>query len=1082
MLHLYQSNQLETLSGALNEILSIHNHRPLQAETIVVQHQGMERWLSQQIAASKGIAANLHFPLPAAFIWEILEQTLNHQLDVSAFRQEVMLWRIMAQLSNVPDRPSMQKISRYLAEDPGRQKQFQLAQRLADLFDQYQVYRPDMVLNWERGVVSDDEDSRWQATLWQSLSKHNTDHWATILKRFEQALNNNTLKTSALPQRICFFGIDALAPGYLRIIQQLSTLTDIHLFQLSPCAEYWDDILPERVLSIKRKQWRERLPDFADYFTSGNPLLASMGQAGQEFTKLITDLNARTFKLYQVPQANSLLATIQRDILNAYDRGEKPESALPAGDRSIQFHSCHSPMREIQVLHDRLLDLFADDPTLKPADILVMAPDINAYAPLIGSVFDARDDTPYLPWSVTDLSGHQGQPAVDAFINLIELCNTRYTAPDIMALLENPLIMERFGFVREDISGMRTSIADAGIRWGLDSKQREQQGLGDSQAHSWEFGLQRLLMSYITGPQDQPVSEILPLSAHLNHSTPWLGGLAAFIDALQTLRLALQSPHNRPADWSAILKAMLSDFMADNDDEYQHGLRQLRECIEDFDRYIDDANFDQALDLNIIQTYFTGRLSTPQAHQGFLKGGISFCKMTPMRALPFKIIWLLGMNDTQYPRVELTTEFDLINAQPRLGDRSRRDSDHYLFLEVLQSARQTLCISWLGQHQKTNDALPPSVVVAELRDYIDRGWQTDIPAGETRSGEYPSNSATLTTEHPLQAFSRRCYDGNPATASYAAQWLVHPETTVDRRFFREALVPATDTVNIEVRALLDFWNHPVRYFLQQRLGLNLWEEDTQLSESEVFSLDTLQQYQLNKTLVADILQQRPPKQSLQRLQAAGELPQGVAGEELYQRMLSDAEELVLSLSPYTQHPVAQVEVALEFANSRISGWLDQLDQRGQYNFRLANHKGKDMLQLWIQHLLLLLSPTEQLAPISRYFCKDKVLKFGAVDDPRAELEPFVEFYQQGLNAPLHFFPASSLAWADAKAKAKPDLALSRAIKVWKGGYYPGEKEDSAYQIAFRGQANDALFDTDFEQLSALFQPILAHLEEHHADA
>ena len=1041
----------------------------------MVQHPGMERWLSQQIAATKGIAANLHFPLPAGFIWEVLEQTLNHQLDVSAFRQEVMLWRIMEQLGKVSDNPSMQKIARYLANDPGEQKQFQLAQRLADLFDQYQVYRPDMVLNWERGVVTDDEDSRWQATLWQSLTKTNTDHWASILKRFERAFRNKTLKTSALPQRICFFGIDALAPDYLKVIQQLSELTEIHLFQLSPCATYWDDVLPERVLSIKRKQWREQLSEFADYFTSGNPLLASMGQAGQEFTKLAAELNAQELKLYQTPRAHSLLATIQADILNAYDRGKTPEADLPADDHSIQFHSCHSPMREIQVLHDRLLDLFATDPSLKPADILVMAPDIDPYAPLIGSVFDARDDTPYLPWSITDLSGHQGQSAIAAFISLIELCNSRYTAPDVMALLENPLIMKRFEFEPEDISSMRAGIRDAGIRWGLDRQQRNQQGLDDSQAHTWVFGLHRLLMSYITGPLDQPVSGILPLGAQLERSAPWLGGLATFIDALQALRLALQNPNNRPADWSRILKNMLSDFMADDDSaEHQDGLRQLRESIENFDRNIDCANFDQTLDLNIIQAYFVAQLSTPQARQSFLTGGISFCKMTPMRALPFKVIWLLGMNDTQYPRVELPLEFDLIHARPQLGDRSRRDSDHYLFLEILQSARQSLCISWQGRHQKTNDALPPSVVVAELRDYIDRGWQAERSENNTKEAEQKRSSTQLTTEHPLQAFSRHCYDGSPATASYAAQWRIRSEPNPDSRFFRQALEPvAIDTLNIEVRELLRFWSHPVRYFLQQRLGLNLWEEDNELTESEVFSLDTLQQYQLNQTLVGDILQQRPHKLTLQRLQAAGDLPHGELGEQLYISQLVDAEALVQGIAPYTQHPVSRLEIALDLNDAHLSGWLDQLDQMGQYSFRLAKTKGKDRLQLWIQHLLLLLSRSDQVAPVSRHFGSDEVLTFGPVDDPQAELEPFVKFYRQGLRQPLHFFPASSLAWA----KAKPEVAMLRAIKVWEGGYYAGENAELAYQIAFRGQAKEALFDTQFEQLSALFQPILAHQED-----
>ncbi len=1073
MLYLYQSNHLETLCGALSEILSTGDDHPLQPETIVVQHQGMERWLSQQIAASKGIAANLNFPLPAAFIWNVLEQTLDHRLDISAFRQEVMLWRIMQQLSEAKPHTSMQKIGRYLEQDSDGRKQFQLAQKLTALFDQYQVYRPEMLLEWERNVVAADEDSQWQATLWQNLSRTNSNHWAAMLKRFELAHAGNKLNTKSLPSRVCFFGIDSLAPAYLNVIHQLSTLIDIHLFQLSPCADYWDDILPERVLSIKRKQWREQLSDFSDYFSSGNPLLASMGQAGQEFAKMSADLNARTLKLYQAPQPHSLLCHIQNDILNAHDRGRAPDPGLPAGDRSIQFHSCHSPMREIQVLHDRLLDLFAADANLKPADILVMAPDIDTYAPIISSVFDANDERLAIPWSITDLSGHQGQAAIEAFMALLELSNSRYTAPDVMTLLENPLIMTRFGFDESHISSMRAGIRDAGVRWGLDHRQRKQQGLDDTQTHTWEFGLQRLLMSYLTGPLDQALSGILPLSARLNHSAGWLGGLAEFIDGIQTLRQALQGPHTRPADWYHILKNMLADFLQDNEvAEHQQSLRQLRESIEDFNNDICQANFDQSLDLNIIHHYFEQRLTTAQARQGFLKGGVSFCKLTPMRALPSKVICLLGMNDTRYPRIEHPQEFDLIHAYPRLGDRSRRDSDHYLFLEILQSARQALYIFWQGQHQKTNDELPPSVVVAELRDYIDRGWQHN-GTGQEENDSARRSSTQLTIKHPLQAFSSKCYDGTAATASYAAQWQIQPQLNTDSRFIRQPLETSTDdTLEIDTGELVRFWGHPVRYFLQQRLGLNLWQQDDSLAESEVFVLDALQQYHLNQSLISDIIRQQLPEPAFHRLQAAGDLPRGLLGQQLYETMRDTANELVCAMADYTQHPVSRIEVSLTIADGHIRGWLDQLDQRGRYSFRLASPKGKDMLQLWIQHLLLLLADNNTVAPVSRHFSKDKILTFAKVDDPQAELAPFIKFYRLGLKTPLHFFPDSSLAWA----KAKPESARNSAQSKWLGSYYPGEHQNPSYQIAFRGQPLESLIDNEFEQLSALFHPILSHLE------
>jgi exodeoxyribonuclease V gamma subunit len=148
LLYLYQSNQLETLCGALNRILEDPVGRPLQPDRVVVLNPGMARWLSQQIANRRGIAANLEFPLPASFIWEMFDLTLSGQTDLSAFRQEVLLWKVVDQLTELADESVMTKVSAYLVDDRDGNKLFQLAKEIASLFDQYLIYRPKMILYW----------------------------------------------------------------------------------------------------------------------------------------------------------------------------------------------------------------------------------------------------------------------------------------------------------------------------------------------------------------------------------------------------------------------------------------------------------------------------------------------------------------------------------------------------------------------------------------------------------------------------------------------------------------------------------------------------------------------------------------------------------------------------------------------------------------------------------------------------------------------------------------------------------------------------------------------------------------------
>ncbi len=1058
-MYLYQSNRLEVLFKALCRIHATPPDDPLVPEIIVVQNPGMARWLSQHIALQTGIAANIEFPLPATFIWEIFKKTLGELPDLALFERDVLLWRILDELVELQTDPSMEEISTYLQDDENGSRRFQLAGKITDLFDQYLVYRPEMLLQWEQG-----KENHWQAVLWRRLTADTSMHRAALLQQFSKADAAGNLRTDTLPQRICFFGINSLAPAYLNVIARISGLTDIHIFHLSPCRQAWDDILPQRLLAIKRHSWRNQgLDDISDYFTSGNPLLASMGGLGREFFSQLMEMDPVEIDLYEPPEPVSMLTMIQDDILELRDRSQEEPVPFDPEDTSIRFHCCHSPMREIQILHDRLLDLFTADPNLKPADILIMAPDINLYAPCVAGVFGSARQELRIPWSIADQSRRTRQPVIDAFLGLLELASSRFTAPEVMALLENQAVLNRFGLPAEDFSSLRSKIEAAGIRWGLDQEQRLQQGMDDSNLHTWEFGLERLLLGYMTGPLDTPFQNIMPCSGTLGDSGPWLGSLAEFIRMLQRLQHQLKKK-NTPAAWSRILLQMVEDFFDDgNSRSDQEGLLMLRETIADFADFLAKAGFNEPVNLSIIRDYFSAQLAEPAGGQAFLSGRVTFCNMVPMRSVPFKVIWLLGMNDMDYPRSQRPPAFDLIAQKPRLGDRSRRDDDRYLFLEALLSTRNHLSISWVGRDQQENTPLPPSVVVAELRDYIDRAWQSGTNEATT--------SDLLTVEYPLQPFSRRCFNGDPKTATYAEVWLPASTPSGGDAFFNTPLPPLDrNTDQVDVMDLVRFWNHPVRFFLQQRLGLRLSRQDDLLPESEAFRLDPLQKYQLCREIVTTLLAEEDAAPLFHRLQAAGALPRGEFGRILYQEMLETAASLAGELTPLTLVPVSPCEVDIRLPDISINGWLTSLYRTGRVSYRPTKLKAQDLLQLWIHHLILQMVQPENVAQTSTHVATDTIVSFGQVDDPEAELAVFVSLYQQGLSEPLHFYPRTS----HARAKAKTESAAANAArKTWYSGYYRGEEEDAAYSIALHGQ--DPL-DEQFEELAALFLPILTHKE------
>ncbi|HHD56463.1 MAG TPA: exodeoxyribonuclease V subunit gamma [Desulfobulbaceae bacterium] len=1074
MAHLYRSNRLETLFSLLCKILAEPLSDPLTPEIIVVPNPGMARWLTHRIAQVTGIAANLAFPLPASFIWQIFEDTLGELPDLSAFTRDVLPWRILTRLKTLAADPAMTEINQYLEDDADGMRAFQLADTIGDLFDQYLVFRPDMLLDWEkqtRPQSSSGPDSastrhhRWQALLWRDLTRNHPRHRASLLQLFFRKSAQCTLQTDNLPERISLFGINSLAPAYLAVIDRISRHTDIHIFHLSPCRQAWDDILPERLLTIKRKSWRnEERADVSAYFTSGNPLLASMGMMGREFFSQLLQYNPEESNHYRMPQADTLLASLQADILDLEDRTGMPGPAVAPDDQSISFHNCHSRMREIQVLHDRLLDLFGADPALKPEDILVMAPDISRYAPLAAGVFGAAEGELFIPWSIADRSSDEEDMVRRAFLGLLSLRSSRCSATEIMDLLENRVIGEQFMIREEDIPALRRRVAESGVRWGLDRRQRRERGLEDSNIHTWEFGLQRLLLGHITGPMDTGLQGIIPSATPAGSSRTWLGGLAQFIRQLQSLQEKLSREHEA-ADWSELLLEMVDVFFTIELDEYADGIRLLRETIFDFAAHTERAHFSGPLSAAVIRSHFSRRLATSTGGQPFLTGKVTFCNMVPMRSVPFKVIWLLGMNDADYPRSQRPPDFDLMAKKPRIGDRNRRDDDRYLFLEALLSARDRFIISWTGRDQRENSDLPPSVVVAELRDYIDR----------SRPMEGQPTSERLTTAHPLQPFSRRCFNGNPKTASYAKIWAPTPAAEEKNIFISDPL-PDTGLEEIPLSSLIRFWKHPVRYFLEQRVGLRLTITEELLPDSEPFTLDPLRGYQIKHSMLTRLLAGQDPLSACHLAEASGQLPRGEIGRRHCREMLSQAASVLERAQALGAFPAATHEFSLSLAAIRLSGALDGLHGCGRISFRPGKWTAKDLLQLWIHHLLLCLTRPRSIEPVSIHIGTDATLTLSPVQDPGPELERLAHLFLQGLNEPLHFYPEVSLALASA---ANPPTGMNKARRKWHSDFFPGEEEDPAYTIALRGR--DPL-DERFRELAEIFHPILETMETNDATA
>jgi exodeoxyribonuclease V gamma subunit len=207
-LTLYTGNRLENLADRLAEVLNIPPPSPLTPEIILVQSQGMEKWLSLELARRLKICANIHFPFPNHFISGVFRQTLPDLEETPLFDPEIMAWRIMKILPTLLKEKGFDALLLYLSEGPSDVKLFQLSRRVADLFDQYLLFRPEMIFLWEKG-----KEDHWQAVLWREMVRGiEKKHRAALLKTFLEKIRRSVVRPETLPGRMAVFGISALPP------------------------------------------------------------------------------------------------------------------------------------------------------------------------------------------------------------------------------------------------------------------------------------------------------------------------------------------------------------------------------------------------------------------------------------------------------------------------------------------------------------------------------------------------------------------------------------------------------------------------------------------------------------------------------------------------------------------------------------------------------------------------------------------------------------------------------------------------------------------------------------------------------
>lgn len=1033
MFILHSSNKTENLLAHLITVITnAPLSHPLTSETFLIQDPGIERWLSQQLTSHFGVWANSQFLFSHKFFTNLATK-IDYQLSDSVFSREIMLWRLEKILRDI-DSATYPLLHQYLSNKNQPIRRYQLACQLTQVFDQYQIMRPDMLMLWQQGrLLYQTDTERWQCALWQTLTqsadnKHRGSLWQAVIDKLNQS--EEGLYTDKFPERIFIFGLNTLPPLFLDYLQGLSRHCDIHLFLLDPVQNYWAD--------WANKQYRTETD------VASHPLLDMLGKQGREFQQMILEQAHFTYRpeSYQSTPVHNNLLQLQNDILANHIK-----KRTLSKDNTISIHSCHSRMREVEVLKDQLLNALENDPVLELREIIVMAPNIQDYAPFIGAVFND------IQHAIADCHPRLSNPALGNFIRFLTVSQSRFGWQRVMDVLEQPLVLQKFSISDSDLELIQHWVPQMQTRWGKSATHKKELGLPELSQNTWQATLNRLLMGYAVGNDTQFIDNVLPYPDIEGASALALGKFNDFIQLLFKASeeckraTSLSQWHTRLYYYAEQL--LLAKTTAEQSQQQQLYVL-LQGLVEPSQHHAENVT------VEVILAWLESRLSESPSANGFLRGQLTFCSMLPMRSIPFKIIALLGINAGEFPKIDHHSSFDLIKQHFRKGDRCRRSDDRYQFLEIILSARQQLLITYIGQSIHYNNDIPPSVVISELLDVLENHYQL----------------SNVVCKHPLQAFSSRYFDNQTELFSYSqhncktaiALQNNPPKIEPWWQGKLETEVPTT----IDISALFNFYRQPQHYFFKQQLGLTFSEHSAQIEEREPFTLDPLTAYTINQQWIAQRLAGKPFP--LKRLQAQGIWLSGTSGELAYQHQQSAIEHFITEIKQQNlgaRKETVQIDVSI--GQYRLMGRLANRYDKGSLIYRYSTLKGKDFMQSWLHHLVI----NQLQAQNTHLLAIDETVVFSDAIAQTDHLEQLINIFLYGLQQPNAFFTESSFAYINQAAKLKQSSrTLKSALLVAEEKLLQEISYDAYMRQLYQNSAHTGVLNPDFEaQCQQLLLPV-----------
>ncbi len=1079
---MHRAERADTLAHALADLLAVPPPDPFATDVVAVPTRGVERWLTQRLSHrlgaraghGDGICAAVRFPSPAGLVAEVA----GGRGDDDPWAADAAVWPLLAVIEAAAGEDWCRLPAEhlgYLADDPQaphrRGRRYAVARRITGLFLGYAEHRPEMLEAWSAGLDTDGwgdpvpSDLAWQPELWRRLrARVDAPDPVAALAALVARLGNDPGSVD-LPDRIGLFGPTALPAAQVRLLAALAEHRDVHLWLPHPSPALWDRV--GGILATRPGPVRRRGDPAAA--AAIHPLLASLGRDVREMQSALAGRIDRDTHHPAPRPTGTLLQQLHRGLVDNV-RPTTPV-VVPGDDDSIRVHACHGPGRQVDVLRDVVVGLLADDPTLQPADILIMCPDIEAFAPLLQGAFGLAESVPgghpahRLRVRLADRALRQTNPLLAALERLLDLAGGRMTASEVLDLAAFAPVRHRFGFTDDELTTLADWVAAAGARWGLDAAHRDLFDLAEFGQNTWRAALDRILLGVCMS--DEPGNRLgtaLPLDEVGSADVDLAGRLAELIGRLGSAIDALRGPHTVERWCSTLLTCVQSLTSTPPRASWQ--VAELRAELAAIRRHAAAAG-STLVDLTVgdIRALLSGAFAGRPTRANFRTGVLTVCTMMPMRSVPHRVVCLLGLDDGVFPRAVREDGDDLRNREPACGERDPRSEDRQLMLDAIVAATEKLVVIYSGADERTGAERPPAVPLGELLDALD-----DL-AGAAADG---SIRDAVLIRHPLQPFDSRAVTagalGRRGPFSFDPVALAGARSAGRPRRPATVLVPdplpmSRRDPDVELAALMDVLTHPARGFLRRRLDVAVPFEQDDPPDNLPVHLDALEVWGVGERILRDRLAGVPEEECRQAEWRRGVLPPAALGGRTLNRVLHDVRPLVDRTASLRAAPRRTVEVSAPLpGHRRLRGTVGGVHAQVLVTVSYSRLSAKARLQSWLALLALTAGDpdgrwsAETVGRGEHGRPQRATLPPLPGDRARQLLADLVDLYESGLCAPLPLPLKAGERYADARHRGMDaEKALELAATTWAGAKFAGENQDAAnLRVWGRDCAFDAL--------------------------